>query len=123
MEVETTMSGLSNSGSELIVPFSPELMQSLTVGHSSQIMFKADEKHSGNWLSGISVYDWKEMPPTCTHERTEIMYVISGKGNIILGDDILSVSSDMSVLIPPGTPHAISCHEDADFIKLFWVQI
>ena len=85
-------------------------------------MFKADEKHSGNWLSGISVYDWKEMPPTCTHDenRDNVCYI--GKGNIILGDDILSVSSDMSVLIPPGTLMQFPAMRIADFIKLFWYK-
>jgi len=43
-----------------------------------------------------------------THERAEETYVCeSGRGKIILGDEISDFDPGVKVIIPPGTPHAV----------------
>ena len=45
------------------------------------------------------------------HTTEEIYYVISGRGRMTLGDDLLPIKTGDTVCIPPGTPHCIEAIE------------
>ncbi len=57
--------------------------------------------------------------PGCTtllhrhHQTEELYHITAGKGVMVLGDKRFGVNEADTVVIPPGTPHAIeNCGED-----------
>jgi mannose-6-phosphate isomerase-like protein (cupin superfamily) len=46
-----------------------------------------------------------EVVPLHTHEVEEVLTFIAGEATMTVGNDTLEVRADMSVIVPPGTPH------------------
>ncbi len=58
-------------------------------------------------LAEATVYPGK-LTQLHRHQRTEEIYhITAGQGRMTLGADVFDVSPGDSILIPPGTPHAI----------------
>lgn len=57
-----------------------------------------------------------------THEEDEIYYILSGKGKLALGDDIIDIAGGEVIFIPAGCFHALDNREsDEDMcILTFW---
>ena len=56
------------------------------------------------------------------HEEDEIYYILSGKGKLKLGDDVVDIAGDQVIFIPAGVFHALDNTEsDQDMcILTFW---
>lgn len=104
------------------VSYDPQLLCSIRDGHSSQVMFNGNEMHK-QWLSGVSVYNWHDMPPVCEHDCNEVMYILAGEGTMQMGSELFPIHADMAILVPIHTPHAIACCMDTDSLRIFWVQM
>ena len=48
------------------------------------------------------------------HQSEELYHITAGKGEMILGNERFSISVGDTVLIPPGTPHAIENRGDIE---------
>ncbi len=46
-----------------------------------------------------------ELVPLHTHAVEEVLTVIAGEGIATVGDETIPISADMSIVVPPGTPH------------------
>lgn len=55
---------------------------------------------------GVASYHAEEFGELQTHDDQEAVYVVSGVGEIRLGDCVHPVRPGVSASIPPGTPHA-----------------
>ena len=62
--------------------------------------------------------------PGCTtllhrhHQSEELYHITAGNGMMILGDKRFAVSVGDTILIPPGTPHAIENSGDSELVIL-----
>ena len=54
------------------------------------------------WLSSHAP---GEDVPLHTHEVEEVLTFLSGEGVVTIGDETLPIHGDMSVIVPPRTPH------------------
>ncbi len=55
---------------------------------------------------GVASYHASEFGEPQTHDDQEAVYVVSGVGELMLGDQVVPVSPGTAAYIPPGTPHA-----------------
>jgi mannose-6-phosphate isomerase-like protein (cupin superfamily) len=46
-----------------------------------------------------------ELVPLHTHTVEEVLTVIGGEGIATVGSETVPIKSDMSIVVPPGTPH------------------
>jgi mannose-6-phosphate isomerase-like protein (cupin superfamily) len=61
-----------------------------------------------NLVFGLADFPGGTLAASHTHEgEEEILYVISGKGAIIAGEEEIDFEPGVAVLIPPGVPHRI----------------
>ena len=55
---------------------------------------------------GVAVYTAPEFGEIQTHDDQEAVYVVSGAGEILIGDEVHPVRPGFAAYIPPGTEHA-----------------
>ncbi|MGQ9513928.1 MAG: cupin domain-containing protein [Thermoproteota archaeon] len=55
---------------------------------------------------GVAVYDTKEFGKHQVHSDHEILYIVSGGGEVLLDDEIIKVEVGTAIYIPPGCKHA-----------------
>ncbi|MCD6165075.1 cupin domain-containing protein [candidate division KSB1 bacterium] len=55
---------------------------------------------------GVAEYDAVEFGPVQVHDDQEAVYVISGVGEIRIGDKVYPIRPGSAAYIPPGTEHA-----------------
>ncbi|HKA41535.1 MAG TPA: cupin domain-containing protein [Burkholderiales bacterium] len=46
-----------------------------------------------------------EVVPLHTHTVEEVLTVVAGEGVVIVGGESVPITADMSIVVPPGTPH------------------
>jgi mannose-6-phosphate isomerase-like protein (cupin superfamily) len=77
----------------------------------NDVLFKAEGEHTGGHI-GITEYTAAPGfpgPPAHIHrEMTDMFYVLDGKLQFALGDDIVEASAGSFVLVPPGHLHTFS---------------
>lgn len=58
------------------------------------------------------------------HDQDEIYYILSGKGKLKLGDDMIDLYPDQIIFIPAGVFHAIDNSESDEEMKIltFWKE-
>jgi len=54
---------------------------------------------------GVAYYTAEEFGEPQVHDDQEAIYVISGVGEIRVGDDVVALKPGVAVSVPPGTPH------------------
>ena len=68
---------------------------------------------TGGCSLGMSVTMAKEFSKQPgSHEDQESIYILSGEGEYMLGDNIFPISPGCAILVPPKTKHAIRCTTD-----------
>ena len=55
---------------------------------------------------GVSTHDTAEFNPPRTHDDNEALYVLSGTGQVQVGDRVVDVRPGHAVYVAPNTPHA-----------------
>ena len=70
---------------------------------------------------GVAEYSLKEFGEPGVHTDQEAVYIISGYGDYMLGDEIFSVSPGCAVYVPPHTKHAVRCTADEP-VKLIYAH-
>lgn len=70
---------------------------------------------------GVAEYFVEEFGPRQIHDDQEAVYVISGVGEITVGDEVYTVSPGSAVSIPPRAPHATRRTGDAP-VKLVYAH-
>ncbi len=55
---------------------------------------------------GVAEYTEPEFGEIQVHDDQEAVYVVSGVGEMKLGDGVIAVRPGSSAYVPPGTPHA-----------------
>lgn len=60
---------------------------------------------TSNFNLGVAWYTAENFGEPQVHDDQEAIYVVSGEGELRLGDDVVSLSPGTAVFVPPGTPH------------------
>jgi mannose-6-phosphate isomerase-like protein (cupin superfamily) len=72
----------------------------------SKDLITAECGATGGFNLGVACYTSKEFGPIQVHDDQEAVYVISGVGEIKLGDQVFPVRPGSAAYIPKGMPHA-----------------
>jgi len=71
--------------------------------------------------STLSVWVANHMPgevvPLHTHVVEEVLTFIAGEGIATVGGEVIPVGADMSIVVPPGTPHGYRNTGQARFVS------
>ena len=70
---------------------------------------------------GIAEYSVKEFGKPGIHEDQEAIYIISGYGEYMLGDEIFPVSPGCAIYVPPNKNHCVRCTTDEP-VKLIYAH-
>ncbi|MGC9319550.1 MAG: cupin domain-containing protein [Armatimonadota bacterium] len=54
---------------------------------------------------GVAYYTAEEFGELQVHDDQEAVYVISGEGDLRVGDEVVALRPGTAVYVPPGTPH------------------
>jgi len=85
--------------------------------HQKSIIFNEDDFNSkGTKLQVIKIKPGGKIKPHFHKVRTEVFYVLSGKGMIKLDEKDLDCSTNDYLLCQPNTVHAFTNTSDVDFI-------
>ncbi len=77
---------------------------------------------TGGCSLGISYTTAKEFSKNPgTHEDQESIYILSGEGEYMLGDNIFPITPGCAILVPPNTKHGIRCTTDEP-VKLVYTH-
>jgi quercetin dioxygenase-like cupin family protein len=74
-------------------------------GHPSLSMVVNHEVGARSMSIWTTYHEPREVVPLHTHEYEEIITVIAGEAVMTVAGESAPVSADMSVIIPPRTPH------------------
>jgi mannose-6-phosphate isomerase-like protein (cupin superfamily) len=72
----------------------------------SKDLISAECGATGGFNLGVAVYTSETFGPLQVHDDQEAVYVISGIGEMRLGEEIFPVRPGSAAYIPRGTPHA-----------------
>ena len=72
----------------------------------SKDLISAECGATGGFNLGVAVYTGETFGPLQVHDDQEAVYVISGVGEMRLGEEIFPVRPGSAAYIPRGTPHA-----------------
>ena len=61
---------------------------------------------SSGFSVGVAEYDATEFGPVQVHEDQEAVYVVSGVGEMRIGNEVHPICPGSAAYIPPGTEHA-----------------
>ena len=77
-------------------------------GHwGTPLIWKETVPLTNGFEVGVSGYDATEFPEQKTHADDEALYIISGEGVALIGDEEVLLSPGTAVYVPPHTPHCI----------------
>ena len=85
-------------------------IQPLTAKDGSEVRELMHPRQHGNQaqsLAEATVYSGQKTALHLHHHSEEIYYVLAGQGTMVLGDQSFAIAPGDSILIPPGTPHAL----------------
>lgn len=85
--------------------------------HQKAILFnEADFASKGTKFQVIKIQPGGKIEPHYHKVRTEVFYVLRGKGLITLGEERLESVANDYMICKPGTVHAFENNGDQDFI-------
>ena len=73
---------------------------------SKDLIGGADVKTASGFSVGIAEYHVAEFGEPQVHDDQEALYVVSGTGQVRVGDRRIDVRPGSAVYVPPKTPHA-----------------
>ena len=68
---------------------------------------------------GVSTTESAEFDVLQTHDDHEALFVISGEGQVMVGDAVIDVTAGTAVYVPPDTSHARRCTGSEPLRTLF----
>ena len=72
---------------------------------------------------GMTIFPPGSRSNSHSHDVTqEVWYVVSGEGEIVVGDETARLKPDMVVVAPPGLPHHLTNTGDED-LKVLWIFV
>ena len=78
-------------------------------------------KTTAGFSLGVAEYSLKEFGKPGIHKDQEAIYIISGYGEYMLGEEIFPVSPGCAVYVPPNTNHCVRCTTDEP-VKLIYTH-
>ncbi|MDN5346659.1 MAG: hypothetical protein PWP65_223 [Clostridia bacterium] len=92
-----------------------------THGRTSRLLLSEATAGAKGFTLGLNITKPGGMSPMHTHEKEqEAMYIISGKGKAIIGEEEYDLEPDTVIIAPAGVPHELRNTGDED-IKFIWV--
>jgi len=96
-------------------------------GHPSLSMVVNHEVGARAMSIWTTFHEPGEVVPLHTHEYEEIIIILDGEATVTVAGESVAVHADMSIIIPPGTPHGyrnsgdgilrmIACFPDPDAV-------
>ena len=73
--------------------------------HSIDLIGTDDVPTTSGFNVGVAYYTAEEFGEPQVHDDQEAIYVVSGVGEIRVGDDVVALKPGIAVLVPPGTAH------------------
>jgi quercetin dioxygenase-like cupin family protein len=68
---------------------------------------------------GFSVFVPGTNTPQKIHDAEELCYVLSGRGRLTVGAEIVDYAAGQALYIPPGVPHGVSNPYEDDLVMVF----
>ncbi|MEA3402890.1 MAG: cupin domain-containing protein [Armatimonadota bacterium] len=68
---------------------------------------------------GVAYYTAEEFGEPQVHDDQEALYVVSGEGELRVGDEIVALRPGTAVYIPPGTAHGGRCTTDEPVMVIY----
>ena len=74
-----------------------------------------------NLAMGMNITDVGSMIPNHVHQsEEEAMFIISGRGKLVVGEEEQEVGAGMAIYMPPGVEHSL-VNTGNEELKLVWV--
>ncbi len=90
-------------------------------GRTSRLLVSESTAGAKGFTLGLNVTKPGGSVPIHIHENEqEAMYVISGKGKALIGEEEYDIGSDTVITAPPGIPHGLQ-NMGNDDLKFIWV--
>ena len=86
---------------------------------SKDLIGGAEVRTSGGFSIGVAEYHVTEFGELQVHEDQEALYVVSGVGQVRVGDEVVSVRPGSALYVGPKTPHATRRTGDAPVRVLY----
>ncbi|MBN1315690.1 MAG: cupin domain-containing protein [Anaerolineales bacterium] len=85
----------------------------------SRLVITGETAGAEKSMLGISTFTPGTDTPQKIHEEEEFCYVISGHGQITIGDEAVKYGPGDFIYIPPGIPHGVSNPGVEDVVMIF----
>lgn len=94
-----------------------------TPSRVSKLLLSEFSVGARNLSMGMNITDIGSMIPKHVHENEEeAMFIISGRGKLILEDGEQELHPGMAIYMPPGVEHSI-VNTGEEELKLVWVYV
>lgn len=90
-------------------------------GRSHKMVVRPDNMQAENMCAGVAVFPANAHAPAHVHKlEEEILYVLSGKGNMYFNGEPEALTPGTFMLVPKGVEHSLEAVGDED-LKVFYV--
>lgn len=88
-------------------------------GSWSRLLLTAGTVGAQESCLGFSIFVPGTNTPQKIHEAEELCYVLSGRGQLTVGSEVVEYAAGQALYIPPGVPHGVSNPYGADLVMVF----
>ncbi|MEE9616698.1 MAG: cupin domain-containing protein [Anaerolineae bacterium] len=88
-------------------------------GSWSRLLLTGKTVGASKVMLGYSIFKPGTDTPQKIHEEEELAYVLSGRGQITVGDEAVDYGAGQALYIPAGVPHGVRVLGDEDVAMVF----
>ena len=88
-------------------------------GSWSRLLLTAGTAGAQEACLGYSVFVPGTSTPQKVHVAEELCYVLAGRGQLIVGDQVVDYAAGQALYIPAGVPHGVANPYDEDLVMVF----
>lgn len=88
-------------------------------GSWSRLLLTGDTAGTKKAALGYSVFTPGTSAPQKIHAEEELAYVLSGQGEITVGEESIAYGPGTAIYIPAGVPHGVRNGGDEDVVMVF----
>lgn len=102
-----------------IVPMAQVPAIAIGNGSWSRLVLTGETAGTEKTMLGYSVFTPGTSTPQKVHTQEELAYVLSGHGEITMGDEAVSYGPGSAIYIPAGVPHGVRNGGSEDVVMVF----
>jgi len=103
----------------MVVPL--ESVEPIPVGQGSWSRLLVTDKTAGAQKAclGYSVFTPGTNTPQKIHQEEELCYVLAGRGQLTVGNEVVEYTAGQALYIPAGVPHGVANPYSEDLVMVF----